>query len=66
MAARNYPADFRLQKFFTENYNLESKARLDFFSARKRGRSITKAYLFFFNFNRFMCNGKGFIKFFNV
>jgi len=35
--ARNYPADVRLQNFYTENYDLEAKSRLNFFNARQRG-----------------------------
>jgi hypothetical protein len=35
--ARNYPADVRLQSFYTENYTKESSARLDFWKQQRRG-----------------------------
>lgn len=37
MAARNYPADTRLQKFYTEQYDKENIARLEWYIATKRG-----------------------------
>lgn len=39
--ARNYPADFRLQSFFTENYDRETLARINFYNAQRRGESTS-------------------------
>jgi len=38
--ARNYPADVRLQTFYTENYDLEAKGRINFFRERTLGTDL--------------------------
>ncbi len=41
--ARNYPADVRLQCFYTEGYDKETTARLNFHRQQKRGGQVGSA-----------------------